>query len=308
MVPALLTGGARPEPRMPEELDSRTLDAIVRLAIEEDVGSGDLTTDALVPPTALARARILAKEEGILAGMDAARTTFEVLDSRLEIEERLENGAALRPGTSILVLRGKARALLAGERTALNFLGRLSGVATTASRFVRAVAGTGVTILDTRKTSPGMRVLEKHAVEVGGATSHRVGLDAAILVKRNHVVLAGGDLGDAVSRAARAAGTGAIVTAEATSLEEARIAFRAGAAILLLDNFAPEALPPVVAALREEARTLGRSLALEASGGVTIENVRAFAESGVDRVSAGALTRKANWLDVAMRCEPLAGS
>jgi nicotinate-nucleotide pyrophosphorylase (carboxylating) len=289
----------------PAGIEPRTLEAIVRLAIEEDVGSGDLTTDALVAPPALARARILAKEEGVLAGVAAAQKTFEVLDPDVRVEERLEDGASLRPGTSLLVVRGHARALLTAERTALNFLGRLGGIASTAAQFVRAVAGTGVTILDTRKTSPGMRALEKDAVVAGGATNHRTGLDAAILVKRNHVALSGTDLGGAIARAVRAAGEGSVVTAEATSLEEARIAFRAGAGVLLLDNFSPEALAPVVAALREEARALGRTVVLEASGGVTLENVRAFADTGVDRISVGALTRKANWLDVSMRCEPL---
>ena len=251
---------------------------LIQRALDEDLGAGDLTSRAVVPEGSLASGVVIAKADGVVAGVDVAAAVFAAVDPEL------------------LALRGDARAILAGERVALNLLGRLSGVATLTARYVAAVDGTGTRILDTRKTTPGMRALEKAAVVAGGGTSHRFGLYDAILVKENHVRVAGG-VGEAARRALSAAPEGVVVEIEVESLEELDEALDAGIGRVLLDNMDPGVLRAAV------ERTAGRA-ELEASGGITLDTVRAVAETGVDFISVGALTHSAPALDVSLLFDP----
>jgi len=260
----------------------------VRSFLAEDVGAGDVTSEAVIPSGTRCVASLLLREPGVVCGLDVAGAVFRELDPELELVQRCADGDACEPG-EVAALEGDARAILAGERTALNLLGRLSGIATMTRLFVDAVAGTGATILDTRKTTPGLRALEKDAVRCGGGANHRLGLWDAILVKENHLRLAGG-VRVAVERAAA---TGLPVEVECERLDEVREALATGAARILLDNMTPDELRDAVALVRGRAT-------LEASGGVTLENVRAVAESGVDFVSIGALTHSARALDVSL--------
>jgi nicotinate-nucleotide pyrophosphorylase (carboxylating) len=265
-------------------------------ALEEDVGGGDLTSQAVVPAEALARARIEQKEPGAIAGLRVAETVFRRVDPEVRWHARVEEGI-WREGGLVAEAAGPARSILGAERVALNFLGRLSGIATLTARYVAAVQGTGTRILDTRKTTPGLRTLEKQAVLAGGGHNHRRGLDDAMLVKENHAALGGG-VGPATEQALRAATGGAEVTVECASLDEVDAALEAGARRILLDNMAPDELRAAV------QRTAGRA-ELEASGGVSLETVRAIAETGVDYISVGALTHSAPALDLSLALEPL---
>ena len=259
----------------------------VRAWLAEDLGEGDLTSDALVPEDATAEASILLKERGVVSGLEVARAVFAELDPNVRFDPMTADGEQTEG--EIARLEGRARALLGGERLALNLLGRLSGVATLTRCYVGAVAGTGVEILDTRKTTPGLRTLEKYAVRCGGGRNHRLALDDGILIKDNHLHVAG-PIGAAVELAQA---TGAEVEVECDTLEQVEEALAAGADVILLDNMTPALLTQAV------ALTGGRAK-LEASGGVTLENVRAIAETGVDFVSIGALTHSAQALDVSM--------
>jgi nicotinate-nucleotide pyrophosphorylase (carboxylating) len=271
------------------------LDAIVRRALDEDVGRGDVTTAATVPVGARARARITQKRPGVVFGVDAAEAVFRALDPDVALE-RLAPEGEWREGGPVLAIAGGAAALLTAERTALNFLQRLSGVATLTARYVAAVAGSGARVLDTRKTTPGLRALEKAAVAAGGGTNHRAGLYDAILIKENHAAMAGG-VGAAVE-AARTAAPGLALEVECRDLAEVDAALAAGADHLLLDNMTPARLREVVARVGGRAR-------LEASGGVTLETIREIASTGVDFVSVGALTHSAPALDLSLLLEPL---
>jgi nicotinate-nucleotide pyrophosphorylase (carboxylating) len=264
---------------------------LIERALAEDVGSGDLTTAAVVPEGALAVARIEQRAAGVLAGLDMAAAVFERVDPALVWRAVAREGEWREPGTAAEV-EGAAASILTGERVALNFLGRLSGVATLTARFVAAVEGTGVRILDTRKTTPGLRELEKRAVALGGGTNHRAGLYDAVLVKENHAALAGG-VGEAARRALAGAPEGTPVEVECASLAEVDEALDAGVARILLDNMD-------AAALREAVARVGGRAELEASGGVTLDNVRELAETGVDFISVGALTHSAPALDVSL--------
>ncbi len=268
---------------------------LIQRALAEDLGGGDLTSRAVVPEGTQARALVVAKASGVLAGIDIAAETFIAVDPTLQAEPRAADGARLEPGDELLALAGDARAILAGERVALNFLGRLSGIATLTARYVDAIEGAGTRILDTRKTTPGMRALEKAAVVAGGGVSHRAGLYDAILVKENHVRVAGG-VGEAARRALAGAPDGVKVEVEVESLVELEQALEAGIGHVLLDNMAPEELRAAV------ARAGGRA-SLEASGGVTLDTVRAVAEAGVDFISVGALTHSAPALDLSLLFE-----
>ena len=276
-------------------MDRSSIDEAVRRALEEDLGSGDVTTLATVPSRARARATVTQKQPGVIFGLEVAEATFRALDAEMRFQARVQEGRWLEGGP-VLELEGSARAILTGERTALNFLGRLSGVATLSARYVRAVEGTGAKILDTRKTTPGLRALEKAAVAAGGATNHRAGLYDMVLIKENHAALGGG-VGEAVRRARQEAPELA-VEVECRTLEEVDEALAAGAAWILLDNMEPEQLRRAV------ARVGGRA-ELEASGRVTLETVREIAETGVQFVSAGALTHSASALDLSLIMEPL---
>jgi nicotinate-nucleotide pyrophosphorylase (carboxylating) len=270
-------------------------DAIER-ALAEDLGDGDLTTRAVVPEGARARALIRQKEPGVLAGLGAARSVFERVDPELEFEVLAPEGEWREPGP-VAQVTGAAASILAGERVALNFLGRLSGIATLTARYVRAVDGTGARILDTRKTTPGLRELEKAAVRAGGGVSHRDGLYDAILVKENHAALAGG-VGEAARRALEAAPDGVMVEVECRTSGEIQEALDAGIDRVLLDNMTPDEL-------RAAVELAGGRAELEASGGISLDTVRAVAETGVDFVSVGALTHSAPALDVSLLLEPL---
>jgi nicotinate-nucleotide pyrophosphorylase (carboxylating) len=254
--------------------------------LAEDVGAGDLTSLSVVDEAATCEARVLLKEPGVVCGLAAAADVFAALGARLE--PLAEEGARLEP-TEIARIDGAARAVLTGERTALNLLGRLSGIATLTRRYVDAVAGTGAQILDTRKTTPGLRALEKHAVACGGGRNHRLGLYDAILIKDNHLRLAGSITG-AVSRARTA---GVPVEVECETLDQLREALAAGADRILLDNMS---LPE----LRDAVALAAGRAPLEASGGVTLDTVRTIAETGVDFISIGALTHSARSLDVSL--------
>lgn len=275
-----------PDPALPDVLSR---------ALTEDVGSGDLTTAATVPESARARAEIAQKAPGVLYGLTVAESTFRTLDPQIQSTRLAEEGVWRERG-EVLALEGSARAILTGERTALNFLQRLSGVATLTARCVEAIAGTGARILDTRKTTPGLRALEKAAVAAGGGTNHRAGLFDAILIKENHAALAGG-VGEAVRRAAAYA-PGVPLEVECRDLAEVDEALQAGAPRILLDNMTLEQLRAAVAHVSGRAE-------LEASGGLTLETLRAVASTGVQFISVGALTHSAPALDLSLILEPL---
>jgi nicotinate-nucleotide pyrophosphorylase (carboxylating) len=271
-----------------------TLDDLVTRALAEDLGPGDVTTAATVPAGTRARARITQKAPGVVFGLDAAEACFAALDPAVEVRRETAEGR-WREGGPVVSLAGEAAALLSAERTALNLLQHLSGIATLTARHVRAIEGTGARILDTRKTTPGLRALEKAAVRAGGGTNQRAGLYDAILIKENHAAMAGG-VGAAV-RAARAAAPELPLEVECRDEADVDEALAAGARRLLLDNMAP-------ARLRAIAECVGDRAELEASGGVTLETVRSIAQTGVHFVSVGALTHSAPALDLSLLLEP----
>jgi len=271
-----------------------TAGEIVARALAEDVGEGDVTTAATVPGEARGRAVITQKAPGVIYGLDVGTETFRALEPAIALEPLVAEGQ-WRDGGPVLQIEGSARAILTAERTALNFLQRLSGVATMAARYVKAIEGTGATILDTRKTTPGLRALEKAAVAAGGAANHRFGLFDAILIKENHAALAGG-VGEAV-RKARAYAPDLPLEVECQTLAEVDEALEAGAGIpefrILLDNMS-------TAQLREAVERVAGRAELEASGGVTLETLRGIADTGVDFISVGALTHSAPALDLSL--------
>jgi len=289
--------------------DSEYVHRLVETALEEDIGAGDATVLATIPGRAIGKARILAREELVCAGLPMAERVFRALDSKTQIELRVREGELVSKGTVLLHLEGKARALLTGERTALNFLGRLCGISTMVHRFVGKIAGTRARIRDTRKTTPGLRLLEKYAVKTGGGTNHRIGLYDAILLKENHIALAGGvkqALDQAHAYAAmhskpdalaayeeavpsRASDTVLPIQIEVRDERELREAVGAGAESVLLDNMTPAEAKHCV----EIAHDLRQDCVVEISGGITLENVRAYAETGADFLSSGTLTHSA---------------
>jgi nicotinate-nucleotide pyrophosphorylase (carboxylating) len=275
-------------------VDTDLIADLVERALAEDVGDGDVTTAATVPPHAQGRALTTQKAPGVVYGLELAERTFRSLDPELRIERLVAEGEWREAGP-VLELEGSARAILTGERTALNFLQRLSGVATLTARCVRAVEGTGARILDTRKTTPGLRRIEKAAVAAGGGTNHRAGLYDAILIKENHAAIAGG-VGEAV-RLAREAHPELPLEVECRTPEEVDEALAAGAPQILLDNMS-------VGQLRAAVERVAGRATLEASGGVTLETLRDIASTGVDFVSIGALTHSAPALDLSLILEP----
>jgi nicotinate-nucleotide pyrophosphorylase (carboxylating) len=292
-MPELRPGSDRP--RVEPALDGALLDALVVRALAEDLGDGDATAEATVPADAQALARIRQKAPGIVYGLELAERAFRTLDPDAGCERAVEQGVWREEGP-VLSVRGNARALLGAERTALNFLGRLSGIATLTARCVREVEGTGTRILDTRKTTPGLRMAEKAAVFFGGGTNHRIGLFDEILIKENHAAAAGG-VGEAVRRA-RAARPDLPLEVEVRSLGELDEALAAGAPRIMLDNMDLATMRVAV------ERTAGRA-SLEASGGVTLDSLRAIAQTGVDFISIGALTHSAPALDLSLILESL---
>jgi nicotinate-nucleotide pyrophosphorylase (carboxylating) len=276
--------------------DAQTLDQLVLRALAEDVGEADVTSEAIVPASARAVATITQKAPGVVFGLDAAEATFMALDPDVTLERLGPEGEWAEPPLRVLRATGNARALLAAERTALNFLQHLSGVATFTARCVHAVEGTGAGILDTRKTTPGLRALEKAAVAAAGGTNHRAGLYDMILIKENHAALAGG-IGAAVA-AARTSHPDFPLEVECRTPADVDEALDAGAPRLLLDNMSPDELRAVVA-------HVGRRARLEASGGITLETLRSYAETGVDWISVGALTHSAPALDLSLTLESI---
>jgi nicotinate-nucleotide pyrophosphorylase (carboxylating) len=272
------------------------LDRLITRALEEDVGSGDITTRATVAPGTRARGVIAQKAPGVIYGLEAAERTFAALDPEVRTERLVAEGRWREDGGPVLSVEGLADALLTAERTALNFLMHLSGVATMAARAARAVEGTGARVLDTRKTTPGLRALEKQAVAAGGAGNHRAGLYDAILIKENHIAAAGG-IAAAVARARESSpGSAATLEVEVSTPEEIEEALAAGAPRLLLDNMDERALRAAVAQVAGRAE-------LEASGGVTLRTLRSRAETGIEWISMGALTHSAPALDLSLILE-----
>jgi nicotinate-nucleotide pyrophosphorylase (carboxylating) len=275
--------------RLPKDID-----AVVSRALEEDLGRGDLTA-ALIPANRTAHAQVITRDDAVLCGQAWFDEVFRQLDRRVRVDWSVHDGEALRADQLLCTLEGPARTLLTGERTALNFLQTLSGTATVTRRYVEAVAGTRAVILDTRKTLPGLRTAQKYAVRCGGGENHRMGLYDAILIKENHIVAAG-SVANAVRLSRVQSPTGVAVEVEVETLEQLREALAAGADRLLLDNFSLKRLREAV------AETAGRAK-LEASGGVTLDNIRAIAETGVDSISIGALTKHVRAVDLSMRFE-----
>ncbi|MGA2395101.1 MAG: carboxylating nicotinate-nucleotide diphosphorylase [Candidatus Lustribacter sp.] len=265
----------------------------LRAALREDLGrAGDITTDAIVPAAAIGTADAVGRATGVVSGLEAFARTFTLVDERVVVQLHAADGDRVEKGTPIARVHGPLRAILAAERTALNLLGHLSGVATATDRLVRAVAGTSAAIIDTRKTTPGMRALEKAAVRHGGGSNHRFGLDDAILIKDNHVAIAGG-IRQSIEAARAYAGHLVKIEVEVDSLEQLDEALAARADIVLLDNFSIEQTRAAV------VRTAGRAL-LESSGGIDETTVRAVAETGVDLISSGALTHSVRVLDIGL--------
>jgi nicotinate-nucleotide pyrophosphorylase (carboxylating) len=267
------------------------IQATVRRALAEDIGSGDVTA-ALIPEDARASARVICRERAVLCGCAWFDAVFAELDERIQVKWTLRDGDRVQPDQVLCTLNGPARALLTGERAALNLLQTLSGTATRAARYAAAVDGLPVRVLDTRKTLPGLRMEQKYAVRTGGCHNHRIGLYDGILIKENHIAAAG-SIAAAVA-AARALGTHLPVEVEVEDLDQLRAGIEAGADTVLLDNFSLDLLRAAVALNAGRAK-------LEASGGVTLENIRSIAETGVDYVSTGALTKDVKAIDLSMR-------
>jgi nicotinate-nucleotide pyrophosphorylase (carboxylating) len=271
------------------ELTSADVDRVVTAALAEDVGTGDRTTAALVPADARCRAQLVLEEPGVVCGVGIVAAVLQAVDPSVRVEQLVEDGTAVTAVPAVLAeIEGPARAVLTGERVALNLLGRLCGIASLTRRYVELADGTGATILDTRKTTPGLRALEKYAVRCGGGANHRAGLYDAVLVKENHLRIAGG----ITAAMAKLNGTGGIEV-EAETLGQVREALDAGVERILLDNMSPEQIAEAV------ALSAGRAQ-LEASGGISLATVRSYAETGVDSVSVGALTHGARSLHVSL--------
>jgi nicotinate-nucleotide pyrophosphorylase (carboxylating) len=282
---------------VPPPLASFLVEPVIRAALAEDLGrAGDLTTELTVPADARARASIRARRHGRIAGLDAALLSFRLLDPELRLEVVLPDGADVGPGDTVAVVEGRARPILTGERTALNLLTRLSGIATATREAVRAVAGTRARVACTRKTTPGLRALEKYAVRVGGGTNHRFGLDDGVLIKDNHIAAAGGIL-EAIDRARAGIGHMTKLEVEVDTLDQLRLALTRRVDAVLLDNMAPPTLREAM------AMVAGRALT-EASGGITPANLPEIAAAGVDIVSLGWLTHSAPGLDLGLDLEP----
>ncbi len=274
-------------------LTAKETRALVAAALEEDDTKHDITTAATVVSDRRARCRLVARQPGVIAGLRLASEAFEQLDKAVTIRIDHDDGSRVHPGTPVMFLSGHARGLLSAERVALNFVQHLSGIASLTARYVEAVAGTGAQILDTRKTTPGLRRLEKYAVRAGGGLNHRMDLSSAVLIKDNHLTAVDGDIRIAVKRARAVAPAGIKVEVECDTLDQVKTAIDAGADVIMLDNMG-------LIDLREAVKLVEGRAVTEASGGVTLETVRRIAETGVDWISVGALTHSAPALDLAL--------
>lgn len=283
-------------------IDSEFIFDAVNAALDEDIGRGDITSRAIVRLGGRARGSFMAKQDFVLAGLEVADAVFNTLDYSLQIESSVSDGERLSSGRIFSRVVGEPQTLLAAERVALNFLQHLSGIATLTRKYVDAVAGTSAEVVDTRKTMPGLRMLEKYAVSVGGARNHRLGLDDGVLIKDNHLALAG-SITEAIRRAREVVGHLHKIEVEVASLPQVHEALAAKADILLLDNMTPEKVREAVEAVRaaepHERRTL-----LEASGGINLTNIREYAEAGVDLISIGAITHSAPAVDISFKIKP----
>lgn len=280
------------------ELISSHFRALIDLALAEDIGTGDITSLATIPAARTATAIMLAKDEGVLSGINVAREVFRTVDPTIEFEAHKNDGDVLHDRDDIAVISGNARNILTAERTALNFVQRLSGVATITASYAAAVAGTHTQIVDTRKTTPGMRLLQKQAVQHGGGSNHRFGLADGVLIKDNHLAAIGGDnrIADAIAAAKATAPHTLKIEIEVASLDELRQALDAGADIVMLDNMETDAIAEAVR-IRDQHQN---KAPLEASGGITLERLPELAATGVDLISAGALTHSAPSLDISL--------
>jgi nicotinate-nucleotide pyrophosphorylase (carboxylating) len=271
------------------------LTEFVEAALREDIRSGDITTNSLIPADMQATALMRFRESGIVCGIGAAKSTFRLLDENVDLKVLLEDGAAVSAGEVALEIRGNARAILTAERVSLNIVQHLSGIASATAQYVTETEGTAARIVDTRKTTPGLRLLEKYAVRCGGGHNHRYALDDMILIKDNHIALCGG-IKNAISRARENVGQSVKIEVECDTLDQVREALQAGAELILLDN-----MPP--ATLREAVEIAGGKALCEASGGINLQTVRGVAQSGVDIISVGALTHSVRALDVGLDVE-----
>ena len=275
------------DPLAPEHLDP-----LIEAALAEDVGAGDLTSEALLPPEMTCRGKIVCKQDGVVAGLPVVRRVFELVDERISVDAKARDGEKVQEDQIVVRLNGPARGMLRGERVALNFLQHLSGIATLTNRFVKAVEGTRTQILDTRKTTPGLRTLEKYATRTGGAVNHRLGLFDQVLIKDTHLALVGGV--NPALRAMRKAHPEAPINVEVSNLQELEQALADKAPRVLLDNFAPGQVREAMQLIRGHAK-------VEISGGVTLSNARAYALAGAHFISVGALTHSATALDFSMK-------
>ncbi|MFB0559236.1 MAG: carboxylating nicotinate-nucleotide diphosphorylase [Dehalococcoidales bacterium] len=281
-------------------LPEKQIASIIDLALAEDISHGDVTSEALIPPELQGKASLLVKSEGIVAGGEVAKLVFLRVDPSLRVEELIEDGTRVKPGDIVATVSGRVTSILKAERVALNFLNRLSGIASQTAQYVAKTHGFVVSITDTRKTTPGLRLLEKYAVRVGGGKSHRFHLGDGILIKDNHIAAMralGMNLKDIVDKAKQNAPQGLMVEVEVKTTQEALDAVDAGADIIMLDNMTSDEMRRVVSLVAGRAR-------IEASGGITLANIRASAETGVDVISIGALTHSAKALDISLELEP----
>jgi len=282
------------------QLPEEQVDNIIDLALAEDISHGDVTTEALIPPELQGKASILAKAKGILAGGEIAKRVFLKVDPSLKVEVLIKDGARVKPGDTIATISGRVASILKAERVVLNFLQRLSGIATHTAQYVAETHGVDVIITDTRKTTPGLRLLEKYAVRIGGGQSHRFHLGDGILIKDNHLAALralGMSLRDIIAKAKQNAPKGLKVEVEVNTAQEAVEAVEGGADIIMLDNMSPDEMRRVVSLIPSQVKT-------EASGGITLANVRAAAETGVNIISVGALTHSSKAIDISLELEP----
>lgn len=272
---------------------SHTIDQLIDLALAEDVGTGDVTTQQLVPVQAKGHGAIVAKENLIISGLDVAQKVFQRIDAGVVFQSDFKDGGRVEKGQTVVNLSGRLRALLTGERTALNFLQRLSGIATYVQTYVSMLEGKKAKLLDTRKTTPGWRELEKYAVRTGGGTNHRMGLYDAVLIKDNHIA-ASGSISEAVKRITAAVGNAMTIEVETTDMDEVQEALDAGAHIIMLDNMDLDQIKAAVKFVNGRAK-------LEVSGGITQKHLADLADTGIDFISSGALTHSARAVDLSMR-------
>ena len=273
-------------------MNAKEIDILIAAALKEDLPAGDITSESLIEPAVLGRALLVAKQDGVLAGIDVARRVFQMIDPRTSFNRRLKDGQAFKAGDVLAEVEGRAVVLLEGERTALNFLQRMSGIASTTRKYVEAVAGTKAKILDTRKTTPGLRALEKYAVRMGGGENHRLNLSTMVLIKDNHLMLAG-DIVAAVRRVRKKIKAGFLVEVEVTSLLQAKAALKSGADWIMLDNMPLSLMNKIVSLAAGRAK-------LEASGNVGLSSVRKVAATGVDFISVGKLTHSYDSIDLSL--------